>query len=122
MAGDAIHNLRSALDVAYFQMHLMGTGRTAPPNRGFPIPPSEQHWKAATFPEIGRWSQDAVELIKAAKAYKGQPLWVLSELDNKNKHQVLTTVACGVRATIAYIPPALRSSCFPTHPRIRSSA
>ncbi len=78
--------------------------------------PTRECCESAPLQEVQRCSQIAVNVIKAAKPYKGEALWVLDQLDNSNKHQILTTVAFGFRAASINVSSEVRALMFPDTP------
>jgi|SRR5580704_3789732 hypothetical protein len=111
IAGDAIQNLRSALD--YLACGLVRMATKAEPSKYvcFPISESkpltkEQH--TAFSRQVKGMRQDAVDAIKAIKPYKGgnDALWRLYRLNIIDKHRLL--MAAGT--SLSLINPAFRSS------------
>jgi hypothetical protein len=93
--GDALFNLRSALDHLAQQFYLLGTGSTASARRpAFPIYESVKEYADESPRKVKGMRQDAVDFITAAKPYKGgnDALWRLNELNNIDKHRLLITV------------------------------
>lgn len=95
--GDAVHNLRSALDHLAWQLALESVLAKTPWRIEFPIILDDP----ASNPEVrGRFSgklkllrPDSHALIEAAQPYKtggsSHPLWLLQSLWNTDKHRVL---------------------------------
>jgi len=95
-AGDAAHNLRSALD--HFACASVATVTT---NAAFPV------WRAPRTPTPAEWRSlvlgklqsaptsliDAVIDLRAYRGGAGQDIWALDELDRVDKHQLLIAVA-----------------------------
>lgn len=95
IVGDAIHNLRSALDHIIWQLVEVGGGT---PNRDtyFPISESAQQYKSAIGKgEIQKIASDAREIIQSVQPYVtfDQTLWLIHQLDIVDKHRLLLTVA-----------------------------
>ncbi|MEX2598510.1 MAG: hypothetical protein WD533_02530, partial [Dehalococcoidia bacterium] len=103
--GDSIHNLRSALDHTVYELALLNSdGEIENPRRlAFPITDSEKLWKSEAYrlreltPDdaaVVQWYQPYEALLRA-----GQPpgartlLGMLRDLDDWDKHRLLTTVA-----------------------------
>jgi hypothetical protein len=97
--GDAIQNLRSALDHTVWQLVLLGGGKPDKRNQ-FPI-----FSKAPTTPrEIDSWERSVrgisgsdLALIEGVQPHRRpdpstQPLAVLSDLSNTDKHRVILTI------------------------------
>jgi hypothetical protein len=95
VAGDVLHNLRSALDHLAYQLVRSGLGRE-PTERearpiAFPIARSAQELETLVPGKVKGASQRAIDAIKAAKPYKGgnDALWLIHSLNNIDKHRVL---------------------------------
>jgi len=102
IAGDAIHNLRSALD--HLACHLVIANGNAPSRQTcFPIFDSVEKYQAMDARKVRGMSQGAIDAIEAAKPYQGgnEALYTLHELDIADKHHslLITLVAVG-EATI----------------------
>jgi hypothetical protein len=99
IVGDVVHNLRSALDVLISQLYETGTGFKAPRHLAFPIDDTRHDFESRSLREVERASKDAVEILKGFKPYKlGNPsLWILQQLNNRDKHHVLTPVFSALR-------------------------
>lgn len=95
LAGDAIDNLRSALDHIAWQLALTNGGR--PHNRtAFPVVDVNTTEKMRTFSNVTRdITAEAVNEIKALQpylrgaSYQSDLLWKLDKLCNINKHRVV---------------------------------
>jgi hypothetical protein len=96
MVGDAIHNLRSALDHLVYQLVLANL-ETPSRDTSFPIYDSASKYKAHCQAKIKGISRTAEKLIDAAAPYRGgnDDLWVLHQLNNIDKHRLLVTVGLG---------------------------
>ena len=105
--GDAVHNLRAALDHLVCQLAIAAGNPTACEKKTqFPI---FKNGAKASYSKIESISPAAQTAIKELQPFRrrpddpeGDPLWVLSELDNIDKHRLLlvarTTfhgMACG---------------------------
>jgi hypothetical protein len=93
IVSDAIHNLRSSMDVLVYQFLLASKCKPSD-TVGFPIWESRDAMKTAGHGEIQRCSEAAMDVIKAAEPYKGGkgPLWLLTRLNNADKHKLLIPV------------------------------
>jgi len=105
--GDAIHNLRSALDHIAWRLYESGQFRISANVRqiDFPIYDSPEKFEAE-FPRIIKGSPKLVEhAIRATKPYKrgNDDLWILHRLDAIDKHRLLLAVAIHNPATVANI-------------------
>ena len=95
IAGDILHNLRSALDHLAYQLFMVGTrGVGDPKHVYFPIFDDAAKYKAGVGGKVKGMRQDAIDAIDAIKPYKGgnDTLWRLHKLDNFDKHRLLITV------------------------------
>jgi hypothetical protein len=106
LAGDAIHNLRSALDHLAYQIFLAGPNPV--PARAhsvyFPIFGSDAKYKAEKLRKIQSATQEALDALDAIEPYKGgkgHHLWVLDNLNNVDKHCLVITV-CAACPAISY--------------------
>jgi hypothetical protein len=95
IAGDAIQNLRSALDHLAWQLFLIGTRGTADGNRVyFPIAHDAITYNAK-LRKLSCMRHDAITTLNTIQPYKGgteHTLWVLHKLNNIDKHRLLVTV------------------------------
>jgi hypothetical protein len=116
ITGDAIQNLRSALDHLAYQLHLVGTNLTADPKWGgrFLCERSAHEFKSRIHGVVKGMRQDAVDAIHAIEPYKGgkgEAFWILNELNNADKHRLIVTVASVFHRTVVpvhvHIDPAL---------------
>jgi hypothetical protein len=126
IAGDAIHNLRSALDFVAWQ--LVEVNGTRPSRRtSFPVADSWKEFENAGPGYIKGASEQAVELLRKVRPYKGgnNALWRLHRLDVADKHRLLLAVqgsykdvtgtwraGDGKEFRVRLAPPA-RTSTFP---------
>jgi hypothetical protein len=91
--GDAIHNLRSALDFAMSDIEFDTTG-TRDPHTHFPIRPTRNDLVAAINGGLKKKAPEAilnfiVDTIQPYKAGRGEPIWSLNALDIEDKHRLL---------------------------------
>jgi hypothetical protein len=97
IAGDAVHNLRSALDHLAWQLVEAGPGS---PSKGtsFPIRDTAPKKEADFRAKIKGMKPGAESLIESLQPYKGGngDLWTLHRLDIIDKHQLLLVAACAV--------------------------
>jgi hypothetical protein len=93
--GDAIQNLRSALDHLAWQLFLIGTGGTVNGDQVyFPIANDATSYNSKLRGLRGMKS-DAITMFNAIQPYKGgkdDKLWVLHKLSIIDKHRLLVTV------------------------------
>ena len=93
IVGDALHNLRSALDHLAWQLVEVGGG-TPGKWTSFPIADdASKYIPAFVSGKIKGARQDAIEAINLIKPYKGgaDDIWRLRELNNIDKHRLLLT-------------------------------
>jgi len=93
IAGDVIHNLRSALDHLAYQLVYVN-GANPSKQTAYPIWDSAAEYKAQRARRIKGMAQSAIDAIDATEPYqggKGAGLWVLHYLDISDKHHALLT-------------------------------
>ena len=94
--GDAIQNMRTALDHLAQQLYLVGTGSSnLARHTNFPIADTASKHEALVAKSVKGMTQKAIDAICALEPYKdgkGHQLWVLHNLNNIDKHRAL--VAC----------------------------
>jgi hypothetical protein len=93
VAGDVIHNLRSALDHLACQL-VIANGCAPTRATCFPIFDSATKYKSSSAGKVTGMAQAAIDIIDATKPYKGgngAGLWVLHYLDIADKHHALLT-------------------------------
>ena len=93
LAGDAIHNIRSALDHLICQL-VLSEGNSVSHQTAFFIFRTAQIDEAIFQRRVSGVSQQAKDKIRTLEPYKdgqGHSLWVLHELDIADKHQGLIT-------------------------------
>jgi hypothetical protein len=95
-AGDAIQNLRTALDHLAYQLYLVGS-----PTGGnerliqFPIGQDAAHYANQRNRTTMGMRSDAITMLDSLELYKGgkgHKFWVLQELNNADKHRFLIAV------------------------------
>jgi len=93
IAGDAVNNLRSALDHAGYGV-AVACGKVNPKNAYFPIAGSAAHWEANAKGRCKDIPQDIVTFFRGLKPYKGgnDLLWGLNEICVGDKHIKLVPV------------------------------
>lgn len=118
--GDAIQNLRTALDHLAQQLYLVGTqSSTLARHISFFIGSSASDYRSNFRGRVNGMRRDAIDAICALepfKAGKGHQLWVLNSLNNIDKHRAL--VACGgsfqaldiLAAVLPAFPPQFRAA------------
>lgn len=103
--GDAIHNLRSSLDLLVCEL-VRAEGKEIKPNTGFPvfknITAFTNAFKSGAPGQIKGAPKAAIDLIKEAEPYKGanNPFWHLHQLDIADKHKLLMAVGMAYESLI----------------------
>jgi hypothetical protein len=93
VTGDAIQNLRSALD--YLVCRLVEANRgTVTSDTSYPVFKDATVYHAQRLRKVQGMRQDAINFIDATKPYKGgtDDLWRLHKLNNIDKHRLLLTI------------------------------
>ena len=96
IAGDAVQNLKSALDHLAYQIVCNDTGDN-PPNPNwiyFPIADDAKKYEAKKTGKMEGAHRESFEAIDDLKPYRGgnDLLWMLYRLNNIEKHRLLLTV------------------------------
>ncbi|SRR5713101_3613824 len=91
--GDAVHNLRSALD--YLACELVRSANVTPDHVYFPISNGVEQYKASSGGKTQGIPKAAKDEIDKMRPYRGgnNGLWALHELDIIDKHRLLPTVS-----------------------------
>jgi hypothetical protein len=102
IVGDCVHNLRSALDHIVYGMAERNTpGRSDSDRRAgmFPICDTAQGFqRQVSKRRLNGVLTGAVKLIEGLQPTdRTDPLWILGELDNFDKHRIITVVAALAR-------------------------
>lgn len=116
IAGDCVHNLRSALDSALYATAIHDSGVNPPPDAGrlqFPICDTEAAFdKEKSRRKLSNLSVKAQVWIERAqpynRTYKDSPslLRILREFDNTDKHRLLNVTLLAVsNGKVKFIPP-----------------
>jgi hypothetical protein len=94
ICGDAVHNLRSALDHLIWQL-IIANGGEPDEKAAFPIWRSESKFKSGRPGHAKGVSKQALDLLYGLQPYKGgnDALWRIHQLDIVDKHRLLLTVA-----------------------------
>lgn len=97
ITGDAIHNLRSALDHLACEL-VLANGQTPLRQTCFPIFDTATKYQNMDTKKVRGMSRGALRAIDAAKPYKGgnEALYTLHELDIADKHHALLTTIVAV--------------------------
>jgi hypothetical protein len=108
IAGDAIHNLRSALDHLAYQLILINGG-TPDKQTGFPIWQLSTDYQAQRHRRVKGMAQSAIDAIDVTYPYKGgnDMLWAIHYLDIADKHHALLITFVNVSRVSFEIPSNL---------------
>ena len=109
--GDAVHNLRSALDHLIWQLAVVSKANPGRQHE-FPIRKTRSEYKAKLSRVVQGFPPGAVKLIREAKPYKRRSrrdnhLWLIHHLDILDKHRHLVIgMAAPWRTTLGRPPEA----------------
>jgi len=97
IAGDALQNLRTALDYVAWQIC---PASERGPHTAFPISDDAAKYEAEKTRKVKGMLKAAIDAIDATKPYKGgnDTLWRLHRLNNIDKHRLLLTVGTAFSA------------------------
>jgi len=139
IVGDALHNLRSALDFAMSDIEFVATG-ARDPYTSFPIRDTRDQLMAAVGGGLKKKAPEAVihHIVNSVQPYEGgngHPIWSLHALDIEDKHRLLIakkdvthvkTIHCkdggGQYFTVsewAFIPPATSTYICTGHQKVQ---
>jgi hypothetical protein len=102
IAGDAVHNLRSALDLLVFQL-VLANGKRPDTKTEFPIFLDPAKYKAGGPRKVKGADKatmrifDGLQPCNETQAPDRHPLWLLHRLDIRDKHQLLNVVVAGAQ-------------------------
>ena len=107
IAGDAINNIRSALDHLAWQL-VLSAGNIPGPSTSFPIFDSATEYETRSERKVKGMRQAAIDAIGALKPYKTENrlLWQLHRLDIIDKHRMVVTTGSALKAST--IMPSVR--------------
>lgn len=99
--GDAIHNLRSSLDLLVCEL-VRSEGNPVTDQTAFPVTRSANAFESGYLRKVEGAPKAAVDLIKGAKPYKGgnDAFWRLHRLDIADKHRLLIAVGSAYKNVI----------------------
>jgi enamine deaminase RidA (YjgF/YER057c/UK114 family) len=107
--GDAIQNLRTALDHLAQHLYLIGSGAAVyRKNTSFFVAPKASEYKRLVSGKVEKMRQEAIDALAALEPYgggKGNDFWVLHCLNNIDKHRSL--VATGASYGSVDVLPAI---------------
>ena len=97
IVGDALYNLRAALDHLAQQFYLVGSGSSAQSSEvAFPIFKDISSYRDNFRRKVKGMREDAIAFIESTKPYRGdggtEALWKLHALNNIDKHRVVLAV------------------------------
>ncbi len=104
IAGDAIHSLRSCLDILAWQLVRAGGG-TPNHRTKFPVSGNAKDFEARDLPKIKGASEAAVDRIRTCEPYKGgnDLLYNLHRLDIIQKHRDLIPIGAAVKSRVTEV-------------------
>ncbi|MCC7422534.1 MAG: hypothetical protein IT428_19820 [Planctomycetaceae bacterium] len=113
ITGDAIHNLRSALDHLVWKL-IEANGNNPTNQTGFPIFDTLAKYEAKSPAKVKGMSAAAMDLISATKPYKGgtDEIWALHHLNNIDKHHLLLMVGYSDALAAVTLTRGERSGTF----------
>ncbi len=99
--GDAIHNLRSALDLLVYQL-VLANNASPTDATSFPVFKSVAHFEAGGLGKVKGVSATAERMIRELKPYQGgnEALWRLHRLDIADKHHLLLATGAAYASVI----------------------
>jgi hypothetical protein len=110
--GDAIHNLRTALDHLAQQLYLAGSGASVyRKETGFFIAQKATEYKRAVGGKVEKMGREAIDALAALEPYKGgkgNDFWVLHSLNNIDKHRTLVAAGSSYEAVVPGMPENVR--------------
>jgi hypothetical protein len=107
IAGDVIHNLRTALDHLAYQL-VIANGGVPTTATCFPIHDDAKSYNDRHERQVRGMAQDAIDAIGEIKPYKGgnDALWILHKLDIEDKHHALFVAIISLTQMVLTIPQA----------------
>lgn len=113
LLGEAVHNLRTALDFVVFELAVLDLGGVEPPGgkTAFPLAFDRPHFDALAprlLEGLSKPHRDMIELMQPYHAPHGRDSFVfkiLDDLANDNKHRLLQGVFVTVERGQFRIPP-----------------
>src|SRR5436190_15222019 len=105
VAGDAVHNLRSALNILWRTVWSV-TVRDENRKDSFRIFDSADAFKTRFRGKQQGGRQPVVDILQALKPYKGgnDLLWMLEEINNTDKHRMLIPILMNFGGTVTLTP------------------
>lgn len=104
IVGDAVNNMRSALDHAGYEI-AVASGRTDPQHAYFPIFGSAANFDKSARSRCKDVPDEIFAFFRALKPYKGgnDLLWALNRIAVGDKHRVITAMGSGGLRTAVHI-------------------
>lgn len=101
IAGDAVQNLRSALDLTIYQL-VLASGATPTASTGFPIAETAEEYADVSVPRLSGLNPEVQETVHRLRPYrKGNPvLWRLYRLDDAGRQVGIQPVAAATKSLI----------------------
>jgi hypothetical protein len=98
IVGDAIHNLRAALDYSISELLHATTGQSPGKQHAFPIVDHASKLQDEIPRRLAGLSLEVFDAVRGCEPFKGSGnvLWQLHELDNRDKHRLLLTAATAI--------------------------
>lgn len=111
LIGDAIHNLRSALDLLVWQL-VLHNGSTPGKKNSFPVFDHENDFLSGYAAQLNGTAASVAQRIKGIAPFeKGNAtLWLLHRLDITDKHRVLLPAYSSVGTTIIDMSVGIRGA------------
>jgi hypothetical protein len=102
IAGDVIHNLRSALDHLVWQLVIANGKKPDDMRTEFPVWSKEAGFKKGKPGRAKGISKEALNVLYGLKPYQGgnDALWLLHQLDIVDKHRLLLAVASVAKGVV----------------------
>lgn len=97
--GEAVHNMRSAIDHAVYELGVRESGQEPPPGaKVLMMPVSDgskpySDWRVKTLSEEARAFIESIQPYNHPNGFHNSGLWVLNEIDIADKHRLLQVVS-----------------------------
>jgi hypothetical protein len=95
IVGDALQNIRSALDHLAYHLAVLGSGSSGKLSHTyFPISDNATKYHSEKARKVKGMRQDAIDAIDALEPYgggRGEIFWLINTLNNIDKHRILLT-------------------------------
>jgi hypothetical protein len=124
IVGDCVHNLRSALDAAVWELSSLSGNPAHPDWVAFPIVSTPKEWNDRLKRGLHAVPDHIIERVKAVQPMmldpedrSGDPLAILARLNNDDKHR--SSLACGLDANEVKLHWSLTHNDNPGAPQLR---